>query len=70
MERAEMENAEVSGDEDSEEEEEGMKFDAGDNEAEVSGDEEWDDWARYGEKLLYYTVTTTTSIIIESAIFC
>lgn len=40
MERAEMENAEVSGDEDSEEEEEGMKFDAGDNEAEVSGDEE------------------------------
>lgn len=69
MERAEMENAEVSGDEDSEEEEEGMKFDAGDNEAEVSGDEEWDDWARYGGQLLYYT-EITTSIIIESAIFC
>lgn len=35
-----MENAEVSGDEDSEEEEEGMKFDAGDNAAEGSDDEE------------------------------
>lgn len=68
MERAEMENAEVSGDEDSEEEEEGMKFDAGDNEAEASGDEEWDDWARYGGKLLY--TATTATIIIESAIFC
>lgn len=31
MERAEMENAEVSGDEDESENEEGMKFDAGEN---------------------------------------
>lgn len=35
-----MENAEVSGDEDSEEEEEGMKFDGAGNENAASGSED------------------------------
>lgn len=40
MERAEMENAEVSGDEDESENEEGMKFDGDANENNTGGDKD------------------------------